>query len=43
MPEYEKYTLASVLDCLENERYEIVLDQDELAAAAKSLERMVKS
>ena len=42
-PNMKKVTLQSVLDCLENEQYEIDLDEDEINAAAKSLERMVNS
>ncbi len=42
-PNMKKVTLQSVLDCLENEQYEIDLDRGEIAAAAKSLERMVNS
>ena len=39
----KKITLLSVLACLEKEQYEIVLEKDELDAAAQSLERMVRS
>ena len=39
----KKITLASVLDSLLNEQYEIDLSKREIEAAAKSLERMVKS
>ena len=42
-PNMKKVTLQSVLDCLENEQYEIDLNEDEINAAAKSLERMVNS
>ncbi len=42
-PNMKKVTLQSVLDCLENEQYEIDLDEDEINAAANSLERMVNS
>jgi quinolinate synthase len=40
-PNMKKNTLAAVLNCLQNEEYEIVLDKDEADAARRSLERMV--
>ncbi|SHI19337.1 quinolinate synthetase [Sporobacter termitidis DSM 10068] len=40
-PNMKKNTLQAVLNCLENEEYEIRLDEAEAAAARRSLERMV--
>lgn len=40
-PNMKKVTLEAVLNCLENEEYEIVLDDDEARAAKQSLDRMV--
>lgn len=40
-PNMKKITLQSVLNCLENEEYEIKLDDHESSAARKSLDRMV--
>ncbi|MEL4106800.1 quinolinate synthase NadA [Oscillospiraceae bacterium WX1] len=40
-PNMKKVTLAAVLNCLEQEEYEIKLDQKEADAAHQSLERMV--
>ena len=37
----KKVTLEAVLNCLENEEYEIVLDEAEAGRARQSLERMV--
>lgn len=40
-PNMKKITLQAVLNCLENEEFEIRLDEDEAGAARKSLDRMV--
>lgn len=41
-PNMKKNTLQALLNCLENEEYEIKLDQEEADAARDSLDRMVK-
>ena len=38
----KKITLPKVLDCLENETNEIILDQDTIEKARKSVERMAE-
>jgi quinolinate synthase len=40
-PNMKKVTLQAVLNCLENEEYEITLDKDEADAARQSLDKMV--
>lgn len=40
-PNMKKITLQAVLDCLENEEFEIRMDAHEVGAARKSLDRMV--
>ena len=40
-PNMKKVTLQAVLNCLQNEEYEILLDEDEADAARLTLERMV--
>lgn len=40
-PNMKKVTLQAVLNCLENEEYEILLDKDEADAARQSLDKMV--
>lgn len=40
-PNMKKNTLQAVLNCLENEEFEIVLDKDEADKAGQSLKRMV--
>ena len=41
-PHMKKITLPKVLDCLENETNEIILDQDTIEKARKSVERMAE-
>ena len=41
-PHMKKITLPKVLDCLENETNEIILDQDIIEKARKSVERMAE-
>ena len=41
-PHMKKITLPKVLDCLENETNEIILDQDTIKKARKSVERMAE-
>jgi quinolinate synthase len=41
-PNMKKNSLQAVLDCLENETFEITLDENEADAARQSLERMVR-
>ena len=40
-PNMKKVTLQAVLNCLENEEYEITIDKDEADAARHSLDKMV--
>lgn len=42
-PNMKKVTLGAVLNCLENEEYEIKIDPEEADAARRSLDRMVKA
>ena len=41
-PHMKKITLPKILDCLENETNEIILDQDTINKARKSVERMAE-
>lgn len=41
-PNMKKVTLEAVLNCLENEEYEITLDPEEAEAARQSLDKMVR-
>ena len=41
-PHMKKITLPKVLECLENETNEIILDQDTIEKARKSVERMAE-
>ena len=43
MPSYEKnYTYQKYLDCLENETNEIIMDNETIEKARKSVERMTE-
>ena len=41
-PHMKKITLPKVLDCLKNETNEIILDQETISRARKSVERMAE-
>ena len=41
-PHMKKITLPKVLECLENETNEIILDQETIEKARKSVERMAE-
>ena len=42
MSSYEKITLPKILDCLENETNEIIMEQNIIEKARKSVERMAE-
>ena len=42
MSSHEKITLPKILDCLENETNELIMDDDIIENARKSVERMAE-